>query len=333
MSMKYWGQMLAAFLGAAFVANALCYFYYSPAVQTDNPASYTECKSESSIHNPHGTEGYGTAVIDDNGFNNANLFPWREAEILCVGSSQTEAQHINWDENYVYLLNQMHPEAKVYNLGVSAQSFANSIYRIPALKENFPDCRVIIFEINSWPSAEQLEVAQKYMETGEIPARDLSWKRGNVLLSTVGHIPLCRLLWSQYDNSRKTKAVASAKSPQVLEDNYKDLVRETLVLAKKQAGNTQLIIFYLSQGKINRDGAFQLNDTQGKSEAIRDACQELGITFVDMGSTYLDHYDKQRLLPYGFWNSKVGSGHLNAQGHKMIAETLSHTLKKEGICP
>lgn len=331
--MRYFMKMAAAFIGAALAANGLCYFYYSPAVQTDNPDKYTECKSEPSGHNPHGTEGYGLAIIDDNGFSNTNLFPFKEAEILCVGSSQTEAQHINWDENYVYLLNQLEPGAKVYNLGVSGQRFANSFYRIPALKEYFPACRALIFEINAMPTEKELQIMKDYMEQGEIPARDLSWKRGNLALRVVGQIPLCRLLWSQYDGSRKGKQNAAVKEPAAnVSDSYKKLAGEVLALGRKQAGDTPIIIFYLSRLKIEQEGSLTIAADKGECEAMRLACQEQGITFVDMGEAFLDKYAAERLLPYGFANSKVGIGHLNAYGHKMIAETLQATLMKEGLC-
>ena len=326
--MNYLLKMAAAFIGAALLVNGLCYFYYSPAVQTDNPDKYTEAKNEPSVHNPHGTEGYGLAVIDDNGFSNANLFPFKDAEILCVGSSQTEAQHINWDENYVYLLNQMAPSYKAYNLGVSGQRFANSFYRIPALKEYFPACRALIFEINAMPTEKELQQMKTYMEQGEIPVRDLSWKRGNLALRVIGQIPLCRLLWSQYDHSRKVEAKGR---PEKVGDSYRALASEVLALGKEQAGNIPVIIFNLSRLKIEHDGSVTISADQGECEAMRIACQEQGISFIDMGETFLDNYATERVLPYGFANSKVGVGHLNAYGHRLIADTLQIALMKEGL--
>lgn len=329
MMMKYFMKMAAAFIGAALAANGLCYFYYSPAVQTDNPDKYTECKNEPSGHNPHGTEGYGLAIMDDNGFSNTNLFPVKEAEVLCVGSSQTEAQHINWDENYVYLLNQLEPDSKAYNLGVSAQRFAGSFFRISAVKEYFPACRAIIFEINAMPTEDELQRMKDDMEKGAIPARDLSWKRGNLALRIIGQIPLCRLLWSQYDHSRK---VAAVREPDKAGDSYRKLAGEVLALGKKQAGNTPLILFYLPRLKIEQDGSLAVVADGGEREAMYLACQKQGITFVDMGETFLEHYAAERVLPYGFVNSKVGTGHLNAYGHRMIAETLHAVMMKEGLC-
>lgn len=330
--MRYYCQMLAAFLGAVLVANGLCYFYYSPSVQTDNPEGYTECKNEPSHHNPHGTEGYGIAVIDDNGFSNADLFSYQEAEILCVGSSQTEAQHVNWDENYVYLLNEQCKGRKVYNLGVSAQAFANSLYRIPALKTNFPACQAIVFEINNMPSEKDLLQMKGYMEKNEIPVRDLSWKRGNLALQILGKIPLCRLLWSQYDHNRKGK-IAKGKEEMVnIGVSYYELANEVLKLAKRQAGDTPIILFNLSKVKIERDGNVVIQPDYGEKAALRAACQVQGITFVDMGQPFLEHYSKERVLPYGFANSKVAVGHLNAHGHRIVAETLYDVFKKDGLC-
>lgn len=327
--MNYWVKMSVAFLGALLFTNGLCYFYYSPAVQTDNLDKYTECKSEPSDHNIIASEGYGQAIIDANGFNNANIFPFKEADILCIGSSQTEAPNVKQNESYVYLLNYLQPSIKAYNLGVSGQRFANSFYRISALKDYFPNCRALIFEINAMPTEKELQQMKAYMEQGEIPARDLSWKRGNLALRVISQVPLCRLLWSQYDRSRKVEAKGQ---PEKVGDSYRELAAEVLAMGKEQAGNIPIIIFNLSRLKIEHDGSVTISADQGECEAMRIACQEQGITFIDMSETFLDNYVTERVLPYGFANSKVGVGHLNAYGHRMIADTLQIALKKEGLC-
>ena len=333
--MIYFCKMSMAFIGAIFVANCLCYFYYSPAVQTENIERYTDLKNEPSGHNPICTEGYGHIIIDGNGFSNADLFPYHEAEVLCVGSSQTEGSNVNWDENYVYLLNNKAHVIKAYNLGVSAQTFATSFYRIKALKDNFPACRTIIFEINALPSNSELLTMKEFMEKGEVPTKDLSWKKGNFALQVVGRIPLCRLLWSQYASYRKGKETSKAPTKtavkQDAEDNYYELAEDVLRLAKQQAGETKIMLFYLPVLTIGHDGNLVVEPKKGKLSDLQAACEEQGIIFVDMGTTIIEHYTNERILPYGFGNSKVGFGHLNPQGHKMIADTLYTTFLKEGI--
>lgn len=46
------------------------------------------------------------------------------------------------------------------------------------------------------------------------------------------------------------------------------------------------------------------------------------------GITYKG-YNEHRILPNGFIDSPIGSGHLNANGHRMIAELLGPILAQE----
>ena len=51
------------FVLATLVANGICYFYYSPAIQIENHEKFTDLKNITSNHNPHGDEGYSVAVL------------------------------------------------------------------------------------------------------------------------------------------------------------------------------------------------------------------------------------------------------------------------------
>ena len=41
-----------------------------------------------------------------------------------------------------------------------------------------------------------------------------------------------------------------------------------------------------------------------------------------MDDVFLAEYTASYTLPHGFSNTLLGSGHLNADGHRMVAETL-----------
>jgi hypothetical protein len=62
-----------------------------------------------------------------------------------------------------------------------------------------------------------------------------------------------------------------------------------------------------------------------------EACKSNNILFIDMSDIFLSKYEKEYILPHGFSNSAVGAGHLNADGHSMIAEKLVRViLEREG---
>jgi hypothetical protein len=52
------------------------------------------------------------------------------------------------------------------------------------------------------------------------------------------------------------------------------------------------------------------------------ACDQNGFTLINMAQSFLQTYDKDHVLPYGFINTAVGTGHLNKYGHRMIAQEL-----------
>jgi len=47
-----------------------------------------------------------------------------------------------------------------------------------------------------------------------------------------------------------------------------------------------------------------------------------------MRSVYLDYFHQTGVLPHGFPNTTPGTGHINAIGHRLLAEQLSKTLEE-----
>ncbi|WP_285905638.1 hypothetical protein [Pseudodesulfovibrio pelocollis] len=57
-------------------------------------------------------------------------------------------------------------------------------------------------------------------------------------------------------------------------------------------------------------------------ERFRAICEESGAGFIDMTPQFNAFYEQTGRFPRGFFNSPPGSGHLNADGQRMIAEAL-----------
>ena len=56
----------------------------------------------------------------------------------------------------------------------------------------------------------------------------------------------------------------------------------------------------------------------------------MGITFLDLTQDFLDAYESEHILPHGFVNTAAGEGHLNAEGHEIIARALYEIIQQEG---
>jgi hypothetical protein len=59
-----------------------------------------------------------------------------------------------------------------------------------------------------------------------------------------------------------------------------------------------------------------------------ESCRDAGIDFVNLHEAFVRHYDATGEFPRGFPNSRPGDGHLNAVGHRLIAEALFDYLEK-----
>jgi hypothetical protein len=95
--------------------------------------------------------------------------------------------------------------------------------------------------------------------------------------------------------------------------------------------NVKLIIFYHPRLDLNADGSVTSVGNSDDLELFSSACAENGVTFIDMADVFLAAYDSHRVLPHGFFNSPIGTRHLNAKGHEMIAERISRIiLEMEG---
>ena len=50
-----------------------------------------------------------------------------------------------------------------------------------------------------------------------------------------------------------------------------------------------------------------------------------------VGDDFLREYSETHTVPYGFFNTAPGKGHLNRTGHRILAEALYRKLKEEGL--
>ena len=59
-------------------------------------------------------------------------------------------------------------------------------------------------------------------------------------------------------------------------------------------------------------------------------CQRHNITFIDLTERFNDFFLKTKKFPRGFANTFPGRGHLNAHGHRLVAEAIfSNELSRD----
>ena len=110
-------------------------------------------------------------------------------------------------------------------------------------------------------------------------------------------------------------------------ESYEYYLRRVLSLGKKKAGNTDIVIFYLARTKLDKNGEIEISEDDGQNAIFKKACKDIGINYLDMAEPFTESYRREHVLPYGFLNSRIGTGHLNIYGHRIIADSLEKILE------
>ncbi len=311
---------------AIAILSAVAFFYNFTGIHITNTTKATDYTwmPEQRINNMK--EGFSFIKMDENGFNNYNVDD-NNIDILLMGSSHMEAYQVKQNENCGYLLNQMMPEYKTYNIGVSG----HTIYRITdnidsALKEYKP-AKYVIIETNTI----QLDINKmKDVLSGEATAIE-SYDSGR--LYYLQKIPAFKPLYNQLDNWVNIKPSSNSKGSSgetIIEDEYCSVLSNFLGLIKAEADkhNITPIIFYAPNEYLSENGELFFQTDDKYFDIYKETCENLGIVFVDMTESFDYLYHNEKLLAHGFSNTAVGVGHLNEHGHKVVAKALVKEINK-----
>ncbi|MUM77824.1 hypothetical protein GKC30_09275 [Pseudodesulfovibrio sp. F-1] len=111
-----------------------------------------------------------------------------------------------------------------------------------------------------------------------------------------------------------------------LEQAWRYLVAEM----KQRSGVPLSFVYCPPDSPAFRDGkVFVQAGPVPEVELFRSICKESGVGFIDMTPRFNAHYEQTGRFPRGFFNSPPGTGHLNAEGQRMIAEALLEYFREQ----
>lgn len=279
-------------------------------------------------------EGISWGRFDENGYNNLQVV--ENPDVVILGSSHMEATNVCQEESTAaQLAALLRDQFSVYNMGISGHHFLKVCKYLPntlSFYEAAP--QVVVIETSgvffSWEDVNAL------LE-GRV---DYTPSHSDGLIAMLQKLPFLRQVYRQLDSglldlllpeksAQTNPAPAAASVPALEEDAYDALfsyLRETM-----EGYDTQLVIFYHSPGDLQEDGSIHFPGGEEVALFAR-KCEENGIVFLDMRDAFLDAYHRDHIVPYGFVTGKISAGHLNAQGHKLIARELAAAITgwKEG---
>ena len=323
--MKCLLKVLISGLIAFIILSFFCAFYYNSPVHYTNNDGSTDYIWDSNYYYSRMTEGFGYGKTNNEGLmNEFDYTPGMNINVLVMGSSHIENQYIPMKDNVVSLLNDIDENNTYYNLGVSGHNFRTCISNLDsALSKYKPE--YVIIETDSILFDDFTIDALINDDVDEISSST------NKLVIALQHNPFLRLALSQVDsfikNNTQTQYQMSELNQEIDEDKYNELLKYINSIIEKY--NTKLIILYHPTILSYTKDELIYQTPVETADLFNQLCKDNNIYFIDMGNIFQEEYETNNIMPKGFFNSKVGFGHINIEGHQMMAKEIYTLIKGE----
>ncbi len=265
------------------------------------------------------TEGGATGRVNNEGYNNLFDYTENDVDVLVMGSSHMEGIQVAQEEITSDRLNMLLDNKVVYNIGVAGHDFIMCCNHFETAIKKYKPSYVVIETFSCSFTDESLEnvVNGTYREFVPYSKRLLAFKRNPVIKHWVSQ---ARAFWekkvevyTEEETADQAIAICNSELLTKLMQNLSDVAREH---------RSQIIIVYHPATMISTDGSLKMIGNNDAVAQFAEACEKCGIRFLDMSERFSKEYEDNYILPYGFCNTPVGSGHLNKWGHAMIADEL-----------
>ena len=310
------------------ILTAITTVYSHSGVHVTNGTGATDYKWESHQFRSNMAEGFSWLWMNGDGFNNSfEIADSESVDVLLMGSSHMEAVNVAKNRNVGFLLNESFAELTTYNIGISGHTIYQCVNNLPNAISYYNPEKYIIIETDriDLDGKKMRSVLEDKME--HIPSHD-----SGLMYAVQKYIPCFLPLYRELGNwiSSSISAVNAGKvnDENSIEIDIDEAYRETLNGFIKRISDTangrQVIIFYHPETIIDDAGNFgEDEDIAAEFERV---CGENGIMFVDMYDDFKELYNKKHKLAHGFINTAVGYGHLNNEGHRLVADRLANII-------
>ena len=273
-------------------------------------------------------EGISHGRFDAWGFNNPAVR--EDPDILLLGSSHMEGTYVNQDRLLTVQLEKLlEGRATAYNMGISGCHLPQTLQSLPKTLEVYenPPGLILIESHDLYLSQEQVSSILE----GTIPSI-FTPKPG--WLRPILSLPYLRLMAQQKNlgllnllNPPRKPAPAEVYEedrtllpPDAAEGGVYDPIFQQLQALQQQYGVT-FLIFYQPTEELQKDGSV-IFPQDPRVLVFEQKCRDYGIAFLNMTESFETMYTRDHRLPHGFITGRIGTGHLNADGHEAIARAV-----------
>jgi len=238
--------------------------------------------------------------------------------------------HVPMNKTCCYLINKKYErddQFLLYNIGSSGNALINIAATYSEALDYFQPRRYAIIETRDLPQYSDL----KNFET--FKGALLNHFENKLIVFVSEHILSLRwiiLNLQQGLRGRQNREDIETNQKEGWNDENVDRLRKFLGRFSElsRVRDVQPILFYHPRFTLNTDGSASLDSNPKDVELYRTECEKQGIVFLYLGDRFMREYEEKNVLPYGFWNTLPNTGHLNKDGHRMVAEELCKVIER-----
>ena len=329
----YMGKCFIAAVISIAILSLLSMVYFNPPVAVEQPDGSTNYKFIPNSNWSYMLEGYGNGKTDNMGYNNTYYEDCSNPDVVFAGSSHLEATQVSHDANCVYLINEMfandgltNNNFKCLNIGISGHFFETTASNYQYIAQKFNGAKYIVIELfNAEYSPEVLD--KIIQDEFHAPMEEKSF-----IHTSLRAIPFVRLMAKKLNETitaQDSSATMDAESISSVDkqaeiDVYIEKMNIILAeIAEISAENGIVpIIFMHERFWVNTEFEIIMETDETYKNAFKECCENNNIKVIDVSSDMVNEYKENSRYSYGFSNSAPGEGHLNSNGHLIVAEAV-----------
>lgn len=323
---------------AFIVYSVFCYFY-----DTKSGIFLRENAATPWIFEPgcgfyYMKEGAGHVYIDENGYPNKNK-ELAESYVLMLGPSYLEGDQIRSEDNVSAVLDSMYGGelSHVYNMGLDGNFFCSTVKGFKAAMEEFPnaDAVVILLQLDYPDDLNDVLNQEEYSKYSTGKYLMQSQTEFTKLKKNIGKFSpgikqikyRINLYLEDIVNNigHNNSVVAYQDEVDRVRSSYASMLCQI-----RHNTNVPIIIVHFPLSHLSDEG-IEYDDKWEYLPIFKEECVNNGIDFLSVEDAFYEAYENEYIIPYGFINSEIGSGHLNKYGHRILAEEIYKVLIKKGI--
>lgn len=340
---------IGAFGIGFIIANFLVSFYFFEPGWFNRQGGATKMIYEPGGKIVRADEGYTVTHIDENGYINESSDLSDKGYVLVLGNSQSNGNNVMPEDKYVQVLNNLlkndrqEKNSCVYNISVGGKDFCDIVRGFEAAIKEFPQAQAVVIQIQTTDlDLDKLQdciVQRTFSEEdrGNYLKEHITFKQ-KILNNIKNYFPLWIYLWEiksqkidlNFNNAfwyRQENQESVADNKPVYMDEYEIMLERALNYLGSDY-NVKVIIVNIPIIRLDSNGEIIYCESETET-VFENLCKENGVTYCNMISKYQAEYQNSYKLPYGFSNTSMGAGHLNKDGHRMVAEELYSILKQK----